>query len=192
MTTMRGMRTGWLGFWALAAVGTLGCGPSYGGHDAKTPDDIIAEQERLGAEQEKDRAANEYSGPVEDETDMEKKKKWDKNQVELEMKRAARSAESCPGSVTEKSPVGTVKVSVTFGNDGHAKKATISEHEDTEVGKCVLRAMQSVIVPAYVGNEETVEWDINLKEPEKKDAKGGDKKKKAEKKPEKKAEKAEE
>jgi hypothetical protein len=188
---MRRMRTGWLGFWVLAAVGVFGCGPSYGGQDAKSPDEIIAEQERLGAEQEKDRAAQEYTGPV-DETDMEKKKQWDKKQVDLEMKRAVRSAETCPGSVTEKSPVGTVKVSVTFGNDGHAKKATISEHEDTEVGKCVLRAMNSVIVPAYVGNEETVEYEVELKAPEKKSDKGGDKKKKPEKKPEKKAEKAEE
>jgi hypothetical protein len=176
---MPGMQTRWLGFWVVAALGAAGCGPSYGGQDAKTPDEIIAEQERLGAEQEKEAAANEYTGPVEDVTDEEKKKKWDKNQVDLEMKRAARSAETCPGSVTEQAPKGMAKVTVKFGNDGHVKEATIdSGYEETAVGKCVLRAMQSVIVPAYEGSEETVEWEVDLsKEPEKKgDKKGADKK----------------
>lgn len=180
LTTMPAMRTGWMGFWVIAALGAVGCGPSYGGQDAKTPDEIIAEQERLGAEQEKERAANEYTGKVEDTTDEEKKKKWDKKQVDLEMKRAARSAETCPGSVTEKTEKGTAKVTLKFGNDGHVKESTIgSPYEDTAVGKCVLRAMTSVIVPAYEGNEESVEWDIDLtKEPEKKasDKKGAEKK----------------
>jgi len=146
----------------LAAVWTAACGPSYGGQDAKTPDEVLAEQERLGEEQLKKQEEHEYTGPVE-ESDMERKKPWDKRQAELELKRAARSAETCPGSVPEEAPKGTTTVNLTFGTDGHVKSSSIPPpYDDTPVGACVLRAMSSVIVPAYSGNEETVVWDIDL------------------------------
>ena len=30
------------------------------------------------------------------------------------------------------------------------------------MGKCVLRAMKAIIVPAYEGGEQTVNWEIDL------------------------------
>ena len=149
--------------WALL-LGTLavGCGPSYGGQDVKTPEEIVEEQEELGAEQEKKAQQHQYTGPV-GETELEQKKKWDQKQAELELKRAARSAETCPASVTEPAPKGTGKVSLTFQNDGHVKSSSIEPpYADTAVGKCVLRAMAAVIVPSYVGSEETLAWEVDL------------------------------
>jgi hypothetical protein len=167
----------------IAAVWITGCGPSYGGQDAKTQDEVLAEQERLGEEQLKKQEQHEYTGPVE-ETDMERKKPWDKKQAELELKRATRGAETCPGSVPEKAPPGTTTVNLTFGNDGHVKSSSIPPpYDGTPVGACVLRALGSVIVPAFSGNEETVVWEVDLTGknlPEEKDdkTKGKEKEKK--------------
>jgi hypothetical protein len=143
----------------------LACGPSMEADRVKTPDEIIAEQEALGAEQEKNMRDNSAyddtsSGPTEDEA----KRGWDAKQAELEMHRAANSAESCPESVTEKAPKGRAAVTVTFANDGHVKSASVAEPygEDNAVGKCVLRAIKAVIVPSYEGPEQTVNWEIDL------------------------------
>lgn len=156
---------------------TLACGgPSNEGQGVKTPDQLLAEQEALAEQQDKER--QEHGSTVSsEESDLEKKAKFDKRQADLEMKRAARSAETCPGSVPEQSPGGTAKVTVTFGNDGHTKSATItSPFDDNAVGKCAVNAFKSVIVPPFEGAEETMEWEITLeaKEPpkdEKKDPK---------------------
>jgi hypothetical protein len=160
--------------WLLGfAVVIASCGPSYGGQDAKTPEEIVAEQERLAEEQE--RQSREHgSGGEDTETDLEKRKKFDKRQADLELKRATRSAESCVGVVTEQGPTGTANVTLVFGNDGKVKDATIgAPFAETAVGSCALGAMKKVIVPPFEGSDETVEWEINLtaKEDEKPPAK---------------------
>lgn len=141
-------------------LGLFACGPSYGGQDVKTPEEIVEEQERLAAEQEKNKT--DYSGPTE-ETDLEKKAKFDKKQTELELKRATRSAETCGAVVPEPGPSGTAKVTLTFANDGHVKEATVSAPFDgTEVGKCVVNAYKAVIVPRFEGPEERVDWEAEV------------------------------
>lgn len=171
---MRGMTRWVLGLGVLAVA----CGPSYGGQDVKTPDELVAEQEALAAEQEKQ--SQESGGGGEDvETDLEKKKKFDKRQADLELKRAQRSAESCVGVVTEEGPSGNAHVTLVFSNDGSVKEATIgAPFADTAVGNCALRAMKAVIVPPFVGPEETVEWEIDLTAKEKPEDKEEKKKKK--------------
>ncbi len=131
--------------------------------DVKSPDQWLAEQEKQGAQQiaEEKKRGGAYDEPT--TTEDEKKREWDDKQADLELRRAGRSAETCPDSVTEKGPKGTATVTLVFANDGHVKDAKIgTEYEDKAVGKCVLRAMGSVIVPAYNGEEHTVEWDVNL------------------------------
>ncbi len=163
-----------LGF-SLLVFG-LGCGPSYGGQGVKTPEELVAEQEALGAEQEAESAKHSDTyDPGDTETDLEKKAKFDKKQTILELKRAARSGETCAGAVSEPGPTGKAMVTMTFANDGHVKDISIgAPFPETSTGKCVLNAMKAVIVPAYVGPEETMEWEVDVKESEKKD----DKKKK--------------
>lgn len=140
-------------------------GPSSSGQGVKTPDELIAEQEALAAEQEK----QEGDKPVVEagETDLEQKNKFDKRQADLELKRAARSAETCPSAVTEQSPGGKATVKMTFGNDGHVKDASISApFDENAVGKCALNAMKAVVVPPFDGPEESVEWELNLEKKE--------------------------
>jgi hypothetical protein len=154
-------RLTWL---TLVAPLVVACGgPSDSGQGVKTPDELVAEQERLAEEQEKESQAHRSSSGSDEETDLEKKAKFDKRQADLELKRAQRSAESCVGVVTEQGPTGTAKFSLTFSNDGHVKEGTVSAPFDgTPVGKCALNAMKAVIVPPFDGGDETVEWEIDL------------------------------
>ncbi len=151
---------------ALAAILTTtwlaACGTATPDH-VKTSDEWLAEQETEGAklQQQKQKEDGAYAEPT--TTEDEKKREWDEKQSDLELKRAARSAETCPESVTEKAPKGKATVSLTFTNDGRVKDSKISEqYAENAVGKCVLRAMSSVIVPAYTGSEKTLDWEIDL------------------------------
>jgi hypothetical protein len=163
---MPAMRARILGSFILGLVAAA-CGPSMEADHVKTPDELIAEEEAKGAEQMKNqRDSGDYdTDSSAGQTDEDKRRGWDAKQSDIEMHRAANSAESCPESVTEKAPKGMANITVTFGNDGRVKSATINEPygEDTAVGKCVLRAMKAVIVPPYQGGEQTLNWEIDLK-----------------------------
>jgi hypothetical protein len=131
----------------------------------KTPDELIAEEEAKGAEMLRNqRNSDDYDTASAGQTDEDKRRGWDEKQGGIEMHRAANSAETCTGAVTEKVQKGRASVTVTFGNDGHVKTATIAEPygEETAIGKCVLRAMNAVIVPPYQGEEKTLNWEIDL------------------------------
>jgi len=169
----------------LLSLSSSGCGPSYGGQDVKTPDQLVDEQEKIAAEDEKNKKARgvdeSYSS---EETDSEKKKKFDKKQTKLELQRATLSAESCPGVVYEQEgkehPRGAFKVTITFQEDGTVKTIAVpSPFDGKPVGDCVTRAYKGVIIPPYTGGEQIVDWDVDLKDlkPDKGDKKGGDKKK---------------
>jgi hypothetical protein len=146
----------------LTTAWLAGCSTASPDH-VKTSDEWLAEQEQEGAiiEAEKKKQSGSYDEPT--TTEDERRKEWDDKQADLELKRAARSAETCPESVTEKAPKGKATVTLTFTNDGRVKESKISEqYAENAVGKCVLRAMGSVIVPAYTGAEKTIDWEIDL------------------------------
>src|ERR1044071_9052393 len=93
--------------------------------DVKSADDWLAEQEKEGEHQiaqEKQRAGSHDEPST---TEDEKKRQWDDKQADLELRRAGRSAETCPDSVTEKAPKGMADVSLVFANDGHVKESKI-------------------------------------------------------------------
>jgi hypothetical protein len=154
-----------------------GCGVGEPDH-VKSPDQFIAEQDQEGAEQIAEQKQHENAREAPAETEDEKRREWDDKQATLELKRAARSAETCPDSVTEKAPKGMATVTLVFANDGRVKDSKIDDvYAEKAVGTCVLRAMGSVIVPAYKGEEHTVVWDIDLTGAKQKHSgpKGGDK-----------------
>jgi len=143
----------------------IGCGTSYT-QTVKSPDEIVAEQEQLGAEQEKNKDAHD-TGSNAGELDSEKRKKFDDRQADIEVNRAVRSAETCPG-VVESGPYGTASVSITFKNDGHvmADKSTIdTQYAEKPIGECVLRAINAVIVPSFVGAPVSKQLKIKLEAP---------------------------
>ncbi len=92
------MQQRYLGLFALVLVA---CGASNNEGEVKTPDQLLADQERLGDEQlKKERNANDYAD-TSGSTEEEKKREWDEKQGDLELHRAAHSAETCPDSVVE-------------------------------------------------------------------------------------------
>lgn len=142
----------------------VACGPSYT-QTVKTPDELVAEQEQIAASQEKNK--NQYdTGTEGGELDAEKRKKFDERQAEIEINRAVRSAETCPG-VVNSGPYGEAAVSITFNNEGHviADKSTIdSQFNEKPIGECVLRALNAIIVPSFVGSPVTKQLKIKLVE----------------------------
>lgn len=178
-TTVLHMQQRYLGLLALVFVACASNQPDA----VKTPDQLLADQEQLGDEQlKKERNANDYAD-TSGSTDEEKKREWDDKQSDLEMHRAAHSAETCPDSVVEgdksidpktgKPPKGSkappkakdtqATVTILFANDGHVKSLTVSPpYDENPVGKCVQRAINAVIVPAFQGSEHTLQWVIDL------------------------------
>ena len=156
-------RTAFCGALVVLACGTGG----QEGQGVKTPDQLVADQEQIEAEQERKHPASAEPTSSAGETDMEKKKKFDHRQAEMELKRAARSAATCVGVVSDDSPHGATKVSLIFGNDGHVKSSSIpAPFDGTPIGKCAQNAMNAVIVPSFVGPDENIDWDIDLSAPE--------------------------
>ena len=173
------MQQRYLGLFALALVACASNSPG----EVKTPDEILAEQEALGdAQLQKEKNSN-LNADTSGSTEEEKKREWDDKQADLELHRAAHSAETCPESVIEgdkaidpktgKPPKGAkapakgkdtkASVTIVFANDGHVKSLTVKPpYDENAVGKCVQRALNAVIVPAYNGAEHTAEWDIDL------------------------------
>ena len=146
---MSRMKRTLLGFGVLWLVGCGG--PSEEVDHAKSPDEIIAEQERLGAEQErKSKEHAQYSGNLNaEETDLEKKQQFDKKQTKLELQRATRSAETCTGVMTDKdTPRGTGKVTLVFDNEGHGFTKKANE----------IRAYKAILdfLDRYLKNGEAV------------------------------------
>jgi hypothetical protein len=142
------------------------CGPSMTPDHVKTVDEKIADQEKAQAETEKD-GKNKGSGTFDTkEIDEEAKKKFDQRQAEIELKRATRSAETCPGAIgasDKEQPKGEAEVSMIFANAGHVKSATIgAPFEGTKVGACAVNAFQKVIVPPFVGPEQPMSWKVDL------------------------------
>jgi hypothetical protein len=172
------MQQRYFGLFALALVACASNEQS----EIKTPDQILAEQEALGDEQLK-KQENAPRPDISESSSEEKKREWDAKQADLELHRAAHSAETCPDSVVEgdknidpktgKPPKGSkapakgkdtkANVKITFANDGHVKELSVAPpYDENPVGKCVQRALNAVIVPAYNGSEHTEDWVIDL------------------------------
>ena len=161
---------------ASLALATAGCGPSYDERTIKTADERLKEQEALAYEAElRERNEPAATGEI---VEADRPGAFDDKQADLELKRATRSAETCPEVVTgDKVPHGKTSVTITFALDGAVAEATIPPpFEGTRLGDCVLNAYQAVIVPPYSGERKVITWDVNLEKPKAKDEKPSKKK----------------
>jgi len=175
-TNLRGMTRSLLGALGIALL-VSACGVDEH-QDVKSPDQWLAEQDKEGAKQIAEQKKNRGNRDEPTQTEDEKIREWDDKQANLELRRASRSAETCPESVTEKAPKGMATVTLVFAKDGNVKDSKIDDvYAEKAVGACVLRAMGSVIVPAYKGDEHTVVWEVDLTGAKEKKSgpKGGDK-----------------
>jgi hypothetical protein len=133
-----------------------------------TPEERLAEEEKLAYEAEQDRKKREAEEgtPVVDEQPTAKP--FDQKQAEMELTRATRSAESCTGVVADAKERGEATVSIVFVNDGSVSKATVSPpFEGTPLGDCIVNAYKSVIVPPFDESNHAMTWELKLSDPPK-------------------------
>jgi hypothetical protein len=97
---------------------------------------------------------------------------YDKDAVNVELKRAARQVKANCGAATDDEgkaagPWGSTKVSIVLGRNGHVKQVTIpSPYDGKPVGLCVVHAFQKITFPPYAGSTDVIlDWDIEITQP---------------------------
>jgi hypothetical protein len=107
-----------------------------------------------------------------DESAPAGKTPYDKDAVNVELKRAARQVKANCGGATDDEgkatgPWGSTKASVTLGRNGHVKQVSVpSPYDGKPVGLCVVHAFQRITFPPYAGDSDVVlDWDIEITHP---------------------------
>ena len=105
-------------------------------------------------------------------TPTQEKTAYDKDAVELVLKRAAAMVKSSCGAATDENgkangPWGTTKASVRLGRNGHVRGVDVPAlYADKPVGTCIVHAFQNLIFPPYAAPADvTVDWDVELVKP---------------------------
>lgn len=97
---------------------------------------------------------------------------YDKDSVEVELKRAARQVKANCGSATDDNgtapgPWGKTTASVTLGRNGHIKDMTVPAPYDGQPdGVCAVNAFKKIQFPPYASSSDVViPWDIEFVKP---------------------------
>jgi hypothetical protein len=97
---------------------------------------------------------------------------YDKDAVEIELKRAGRQVKANCGAATNDDgaatgPWGKTTASVTLGRNGHVKQVTLPPTYDGKaVGLCVVHAFQKIQFPPYGGSVDVVvDREVELVKP---------------------------
>jgi hypothetical protein len=97
---------------------------------------------------------------------------YDKEAVEVQLKRAARQVKGACGGATDDTgqasgPFGQTKVSVTLGRNGRVKQATIpAPYDGKPVGICAVHAFEKLIFPPYAASSDAIlDWDVEIVQP---------------------------
>jgi hypothetical protein len=97
---------------------------------------------------------------------------YDKEAVEVQLKRAARQVKGSCGGATDDTgqatgPWGQTKASIVLGRNGRVKQVTVpAPYDGKPAGICVVHAFQKLVYPPYSGSSDAiVDWDIELVQP---------------------------
>jgi hypothetical protein len=97
---------------------------------------------------------------------------YDKDAVEIELKRAVRQVKANCGSATDDDgaatgPWGKTAATVTLGRNGHIKQVTLpAQYDGKPAGLCVIHALQKIQFPPYGGGVDVVvDREIELVKP---------------------------
>jgi hypothetical protein len=97
---------------------------------------------------------------------------YDKDAVEVQLKRAARQIKANCGSATDEDgkasgPWGATKATVVLGRNGHVKQVTVpAPYGGRPVGVCAVHAFEKLWFPPYGGSTDlSVDWDIVIAPP---------------------------
>ncbi len=99
---------------------------------------------------------------------------YDKDAVEIELKRAARQVKSNCGSATDDNgaatgPWGKLTANITLGRNGHIKQVTVpSDYDGKPVGLCIVHAFQKILFPPYASSSDaTLDYPLEIVKPKK-------------------------
>jgi len=97
---------------------------------------------------------------------------YDKEAIEVQLKRAARQVKGSCGKATDDSgqatgPWGQLKASVVLGRNGRIRGVTVPDpYNGKPVGLCIVHAFEKLVFPPYSGASDTsVDWDVELVQP---------------------------
>ncbi len=96
---------------------------------------------------------------------------YDREAVEIVLKRAARQVKANCGSTTGEDgkatgPWGKGTVTVKLGANGHSRGATADPTFDGKpVGKCIAQAFAILTFPPFAGGDTTIDWPIEVVPP---------------------------
>ena len=99
---------------------------------------------------------------------------YDKDAVDIELKRAVRQVKANCGTVTDDTgqatgPWGQTTAHIVLGRNGHVKQVTVpAPYDGKVVGLCVVHAFQKIQFPPYNGSSDAaVDLDIEIVQPKK-------------------------
>jgi hypothetical protein len=96
---------------------------------------------------------------------------YDKEAVDISLKRAARQIKANCGAATDEEgqalgPWGKTTVTVKLGHNGHSQGATVTGgFESKPVGKCIERAFSGLLFPPFAGPDATVDYEVEVVKP---------------------------
>ncbi len=97
---------------------------------------------------------------------------YDKEALEVQLKRAARQVKGHCGGATDDTgkatgPFGQTKVSLVLGRNGRIKGVTVpSEYDGKPAGICIVHAFQKLTFPPYPGSSDaTLDYDVEVTAP---------------------------
>ncbi len=97
---------------------------------------------------------------------------YDKDSVEIELKRGSRQVKANCGSATDENgtapgPWGKTTASVTLGRNGHIKEMTVpAPYGGQPDGECAVNAFKKIQFPPYSSSSDVViPWDIEFVKP---------------------------
>jgi hypothetical protein len=97
---------------------------------------------------------------------------YEKDAVEVELKRGARQVKANCGAATDDEgralgPWGKTQASITLGRNGHVKAVSLPEpYAGKPVAICVSHAFDKIQFPPYAGDTDAVvAWDVELVRP---------------------------
>ncbi len=105
-------------------------------------------------------------------TPPQEKTAYDKDAVEVVLKRAATQVKSSCGAASDENgkangPWGQTKASVRLGRNGHVRGVDVpAPYADKPVGTCIQHAFQNLVFPPYAAPADvTIDWDVELVKP---------------------------
>ena len=160
---------------AASSPGTCPEGTVLRGSDCVPPEgdkDKAAVQDRAMAESASSSPATSQSGDRTSPPPSTGKTPYDKDAVEVELKRGARQVKANCGSATDdegkaSGPWGKTKASITLGRNGHVKQVSLpAPYDGNPVALCASHAFEKIQFPPYAGDADAiVEWDVELVRP---------------------------